>query len=205
MVLSKTVALWQNSFQYIQDIGMIKKDTNFNNTILSKALFLQHFAKPTHSTIDIWYYMKEDNVPRIAIQVTYENLTTDSFLIHNSAGEWVTAAYRELSSYFTAWKTFTEQPTSILAYVQRYKFNAAYIESYVSDSKGENITIENVVHSVEPQSDRYQVNEKYVGSGAGPYEGFLALDILFKIESSSGAPHHYNFAKPCPKLCDVAI
>lgn len=203
-VFSQTVAMWQNNYTYIQEVGVIGKNTNNNSKLLlPKDIILKYFndqSNVTDTTINFWYYIKEDGIPQIAIELPNVNQTDPIFLACNEQHVWEETKKTVLQKDFDYWEQYSKDTTNILVYVKMYQFDKEYILNAINESGGSEITIENVVHTIMPNTDRYEHPSRHKGVNAINYEGFLVLDILIKTNTQQ-KPIHYNFARPCPKLC----
>jgi hypothetical protein len=200
-VLSQTVTMWQNNYSYIEKIKLIGTNPADNNMVLPKDKLITAFQGLNAATINFWYYMQEDNIPRIAIELPVDENRMTYFLVHNNENQWEPQEMSTLGDYFTAWKNLAYDTTNILIYVEMYQFDKEYVFNALNNSEGLDVTIENVVHSIAPNTTRYLAPSEHKGPQAEDYEGFLVLDILIKLDGDTQDPSHINFARPCPKLC----
>lgn len=201
IVINTTVELWkQNYSTVIEDLSISKYESE---RVFSRDLYQQYFQNDNYTSerINFWYYLDSDSVLRIAIQ------TGDTTYLTHDRNAWHETSASDMADLFQAWNTFAASDTNAIVYVEQYRFYKSYVDELFETATS--IKIEDVVHTVSPNTDRYDLPEYYRGIPTTTLEGLLAFDILIfavnegmEIIRSEGDSHYSNFAKPCPKLCD---
>jgi hypothetical protein len=213
-VMSETVTLWQNNYVQIQKDGLLGMSSDVNPVFITKTTlleFLQYEIEESASgelsvnevdtitcpTFNFWFYMNSDSVLQTALGMNGNSAD----LLRYLDGGWQPSDNEDIQEDIERWKTYTMDSNSILVYVSKYSFNLASIDSLINIEGFKGISIENVIHSVAPNSDKYDLTYK---TDYETKEGYLAVDILLNVitsENSSDIHDCYNFAMPCPKNC----
>lgn len=199
MVISQTAYMWRNNYNFVFEQSEIV-DSIFGKFILNKDSFLQTISEAGENFY-VWFY-ESGGSPSIAIQMNQSDKPerADYYHVDQNTGEWKVSSFNSLSSQMCEWKTQCMNDSSSMIYVQKYEFNTSYFKNLIDGSTANNVVIENVVRSVSPLTMRYTIPATYKGEPSDNYEGFLAVDILIRMDEKE-QPKAYNFARPCPKMC----
>lgn len=202
-VLSQAVDLWREIYSFLITNAEPKNQlagSSPNQTTIASSV-LQSFApSDSNAPVAFWMGIMPDRTPIVAISnETVAPLTGN--VIYNGQE----AAPSTVSSYITEWYNFCskQDPSGVYAndyvFVELYWYTWADISNLTSGYQYD-LNIEIIAQTIGADNQFFQADIKDPNHTT---EGYIALDLLLTPDDGVGSPRpdHYDFVKPCPRIC----
>lgn len=204
-VLSQAVDLWREIYSFLITSAEPKNQlagSSPNQTTIASSVLQSFEPADPNAPVAFWMGLTTDRTPIVAVS-NETGATLSGNVIYN--GQVVAAS--TVSSYITDWQSFcTEQdPPGSGAYVNDYVFVKFYWYTWADISNltagyQYDLNIEIIAQTIGADNQFFQADIKDPNHTT---EGYIALDLLLTPDDgvTSPRPDHYDFVKPCPRIC----